>query len=246
MAFRISKTLFLAAAFAFTAGTAQAQNRDATPSAALNADQIVHQMQQHSRAQNQELKGYKAERHYEVEYRGFAAHVAARMDVEVTFDAATGKSFRVLSQSGSGMLCDKVLKRAIESEKEASQDKASTALSEANYRFRLVGSELVDGHPAYILDVEPIMASKFLFRGRVWVDGSDFAVVKLETEPAQSPSFWISRTLIHATNAKTGDFWLPQQVRSETKVRVGGTATLTINYGTYQVQPEVALLRTGP
>jgi hypothetical protein len=61
-------------------------------------------------------------------------------------------------------------------------------------------------------------------------------VVKFEAEPAKSPSFWIARTLIHQSFAKTGDFWLPRQNRSETKVRIGGTAFLTIEYGTYQIE----------
>jgi hypothetical protein len=69
------------------------------------------------------------------------------------------------------------------------------------------------------------------------VDAADFAVAKMETEPAKSPSFWISRTLIRYTSAKVDNFWLPREVRSETKVRIGGTAVLTIDYGKYQVVP---------
>jgi len=131
-----------------------------------------------------------------------------------------------------------VLKRAVDSEKEASRDKRSTALTPANYRFRLVGSESLGGRPAYMLDVEPLVASKFLYRGRIWVDAADFAVVKMETEPSKSPSFWIARTQIHYTGAKTDGFWMPQKVRSETRVRIGGTAVLTIDYGSYSFSTE--------
>jgi hypothetical protein len=204
----------------------------------LTPTQIVERMVEHNQFQTSALKHYRALRHYEVEYRGFGNRIAAKMEVEVSYDAATGKSFRIVSQSGSGLLCDKVLKRAVESEKEASQDRGSTALTEANYRFHPGGSESVAGRPAYILDVEPLTASKFLYRGRIWVDAADFAVVKMETEPAKSPSFWIARTLIHYTSARTDGFWLPEQVRSDTKVRIGGTAVLNINYGTYAVVPE--------
>ena len=183
------------------------------------------------------LEGYKTVRHYEVKYQGFTT-LGAKMDVEVLYDAASGKSFRIVSQSGSNFLCDKVLKRAVESEKEAGQDKSSTALTEANYRFHLDGNDTVEGRPAYVLEVEPIAASKFLYRGKIWVDAADFAVVKVEAEPAKSPSFWIARTLIRYTSARTGGFWLPEQNRSETKVRIGGTAVLTIDYGNYQVIPQ--------
>ena len=211
----------------------------------LTSAQIVQRIGQHNQAQIGELKNYKALRHYDVEYRGFSTTINAKMDVEVSYDAGTGKSFRIVSQSGSHLLCEKVLRRAVESEKEAAQDKASTALTPANYRFQLGGSESVAGRPAYILEVEPLTASKFLYRGKIWVDAADFAVVKMETEPAKSPSFWIARTSIHYSGAKTGDFWLPQQVRSETKVRIGGTAVLTIDYGSYAVVPMPALVAGG-
>jgi hypothetical protein len=65
-------------------------------------------------------------------------------------------------------------------------------------------------------------------------------VIKIQAEPAKNPSFWISRTQINFTSAKTGDFWLPEQNRSETKVRIGGTAVLTIRFGAYEVEPLMA------
>jgi hypothetical protein len=219
------------------AGVIGAEKGDSLPPAILNAAQIVDQMQLHNQARNEELKDYKSLRHYTVDYHGFSTSIAAAMDVEVAYDAASGKSFRVVSESGSKFLCDKVLKRAVDSEEEASRDKSSTALTAANYAFQLLGSENVRGRPAYILDVKPIAASKFLYRGKIWVDAVDFAVAKIEAEPAKNPSVWISRTEINFTSAKTGDFWLPEQNRSETKVRIGGSAVLTIVYGPYQVNP---------
>jgi hypothetical protein len=219
------------------AGVIRAEKGDSLPPAILNAAQIVDQMQLHNQARNEELKDYKSLRHYTVDYHGFSTSIAAAMDVEVAYDAASGKSFRVVSESGSKFLCDKVLKRAVDSEEEASRDKSSTALTAANYAFQLLGSENVRGRPAYILDVKPIAASKFLYRGKIWVDAVDFAVAKIEAEPAKNPSVWISRTEINFTSAKTGDFWLPEQNRSETKVRIGGSAVLTIVYGPYQISP---------
>ncbi len=215
----------------------RAEKGDSLPPAILNAAQIVDQMQVHNQARNDELKNYKSVRHYTVDYHGFSSSIAAAMDVEVAYDAVSGKSFRIVSQSGSKFLCDKVLRRAVDSEVEASRDKSSTALTAANYTFQLLGTENVRGRPAYILDVEPIVANKFLYRGKIWVDAVDFAVAKIEAEPAKNPSVWISRTEINFTSAKTGDFWLPEQNRSETKVRIGGSAVLTIVYGPYQVDP---------
>ena len=66
--------------------------------------------------------------------------------------------------------------------------------------------------PAYILNVEPLQPSKFLYRGKIWVDAADFAVVKMETLPAKSPScpdFARGDSL----NVKTDGFWLPEKLR---------------------------------
>ena len=231
------QSLAAAAVLLFVSAGAWTVKAELLPPPTLSAAQIVDQMQLHNQARNLELKDYKSLRHYTVDYHGFSTSIAAAMDVEVAYDAVSGKSFRIVSQSGSKFLCDKVLKRAVAGEEEASRDKSSTALTTANYRFQLMGSENVRGRPAYILDVKPIAASKFLYRGKIWVDAVDFAVAKIEAEPAKNPSMWISRTEINFTSTKTGDFWLPEENRSETKVRIGGSAVLTIVYGPYQVDP---------
>ena len=201
----------------------------------LDAAQIVQGMQQHDREQTKAIERYQAVRHYTVEYRGFARSIKAQMEVEVDYEAASGKSFQIISQSGSGVLCQRVLKRAVESEREASLNKATTQLTPANYGFRILGTGSVNNRPAYILGVEPLTPNKFLYKGNVWVDAADFAVAKMEVQPAKNPSFWISQTLIHHTNGIANGFWLPEQNRSETRVRIGGTAVLTIDYGTYQI-----------
>jgi hypothetical protein len=220
----------------FLAGAIGLAHADSPAAQTLNVAEIVGRMQRHNEAQSAGLQHYHAVRHYSVEYQSIYKHIAAAMEVEVNYDKGSGKSFRIVSQSGSKLLCEKVLKRAVDSEREAAQDKGSTALTPANYRFELAGSESLGGRQAYILHVEPITASKFLYRGKVWVDATDFAVVKIEAEPAKNPSFWITRTLILSTNMKTGEFWLPQRNRSESKVRIGGTAVFTIDYGKYEIE----------
>ena len=90
--------------------------------------------------QREGLKHYRAMRQYHVEYQGITT-IEASMEVEFDFDATSGKSFRIVSQSGSKILGEKILKRAMDSEVEASKDSLATALTPANYRFQLQGSE---------------------------------------------------------------------------------------------------------
>ncbi len=236
MFFPRGRGLSLAAVFVAIAAGAGTEKIPTPPAVPLSSAEIVEQMQLHDQARTRELKRYHSLRHYTVEYRGFPANSAASMAVDATFDAAAGKNLQIVSQSGSKFLLDKVLKRAVDSEKEAFQQKISTALTPANYRFRLLGSDMVAGRPVYVLAVEPLVPSKFLYRGKIWLDAAEFAAVKMETEPSKSPSFWITRTQIHYTGSKTDGFWMPERVRTETSVRIGGTAVFTIEYGKYQIE----------
>ena len=202
--------------------------------------EVVQAIERHDQTQAKTLDRYHASRHYKVEYQGFLKHISAVMDVELEYDAASGKNFRIVSQSGSHTLCEKVLKRALDSEKDASQDRGAHALSQANYRFKLLGSETLNGRSSYVLQAEPVSGSPYLYRGKIWVDAADDAVSRMEVQPAKNPSFWISQTLIHQTNSRIDGFWLPQQNQSETKVRIGGKAVMTIDYGPYEIgQPQL-------
>ena len=70
---------------------------------------------------------------------------------------------------------------------------------------------------------------------KVWVDATDFAVTRIDAEPAQNPSFWTKRSEIHHEYMKVQDFWLPHRNESVSYIRLGGRATLTIDYGNYRV-----------
>ncbi|MGA8187373.1 MAG: hypothetical protein WB776_05525, partial [Candidatus Sulfotelmatobacter sp.] len=87
----------------------------------------------------------------------------------------------------------------------------------------------------YVLDAQPQSKNKFLFRGHIWVNAKDFAITRVEGEPAVNPSWWTVKTDFKRRYQKIGDFWLPESNESETKVRVFGTAVLSIEYRDYQV-----------
>ena len=105
-----------------------------------------------------------------------------------------------------------------------------------------MGNTNENGRPLFILQVEPKVSRGLLYRGKIWVDATDYAVVRIEAQPAENPSFWIRSTKNPHVYSKVGDFWLPQRNVSESKIRFGGAATLTIDYGGYVfASPNAAL-----
>lgn len=198
----------------------------------VTTSEIVQQLVEHDAARAERLSYYVSRRRYHLEYRGFPSTMEATLDAEITYDAPV-KTFRVLSESGSRTLINHVLLRLLASEQQAAGDPRKNALTPDNYRFMLLGTTIESGRKLYILQVDPKSSRKFLYRGKIWVDGDDYAVVRIEAQPAENPSFWIRDTQIRHIYEKQGNYWLPKHNVSVTKVRMGGTATLTIDYENY-------------
>jgi outer membrane lipoprotein-sorting protein len=210
-----------------------------TVRAPLNAEQVVQNLVRMNAERAQELRSYQGKRIYRLEYHGFAGTRNAEMVVAVKYQAPGTKEFIIESETGSKLIIDRVFKKLLQSEKEAleAENLRRTALNEENYIFTLEGYEITSAGSIYFLSVEPRRKDKFLYSGRIWVDGEDFAVVRIEAEPAKNPSFWTRSTRIEHRYVKVNDFWLPAQNRSLTSVRLGGRADLTIDYMDYQVTP---------
>ncbi len=235
------ETLVLAVALLAAAPVevrAQKVDPDASSAgASLSSDQIVERMTRKNAERAEALRGFRGTRSYHLEYKGFPGNREAQMVVNVDYQAPDHKEFTVVSQSGSKLLIDRVLKKLLESEREAmnAENRARTALTSDNYNFILKGYESSSGAAAYVLEVEPKTKNKFLYSGKIWVDANDFAVTRIEAEPARNPSFWIRKTEIRHVYRKIDEFWLPQQNYTVTMVRLGGRAILTIDYRDYRI-----------
>jgi hypothetical protein len=158
------------------------------------------------------------------------------MVVDVSYKSPETKEFTVRSETGSKLVIDRVFKKLLQSEKEAlsQENQSRVALNQDNYSFTLAGQENAPAGSFYILSVEPRTKNKLLYRGRIWIDAQDFAVARIEAEPAKNPSFWTKDTKIEQVYSKVGNFWLPVSNRSTSTIRLGGRANLTIDYKDYQ------------
>ena len=235
-----TRLLFLLAATLVGGAGASADSGPLPPSittAPLSVDQVVNNLVRKDEERAQALRHYESIRVYRLSYRGFPGDRDAEMTVKATYDSPSTKNFRVVSQAGSKLIVDRVFKRLLESEKEAAEPEmhVRTLLNRANYDISLVGYEPSDKGSQYVLAVYPKTKSKYLYRGKVWVDGTDFAVTRIDAEPAQNPSFWTKKSEIHHEYVKVQDFWLPRRNESVSYIRLGGRATLTIEYDNYRV-----------
>ncbi len=222
---------------AFAAGSDPPPLPPSITTAPLSVEQVVNNLVRRGMERERALGHYESTRIYRLSYRGFPGNRDAEMTVEATYDSPSTKRFQVISQTGSKLIVNRVFKRLLDSEKEAAEPEmhARTLLNRDNYDFALIGFESSDPGSQYVLAVYPKTRSKYLYRGKVWVDATDFAVTRIDAEPAQNPSFWTKKSEIHHEYMKVQDFWLPRRNESISDIRLGGRATLTIEYKDYRV-----------
>jgi hypothetical protein len=207
------------------------------PSAA-SSDEIISKMMLRS-VQRQALLGqYSGVRLYILENERM--HKRAQMLVRINFEPTGAKHFAIVSEEGWEAANKHVLRKMLSSEEETStpgqQNKAQ--LNFENYYFRIAGTEDIGGRPAYVLDVLPKRRDKYLFRGRIWVDAEDFALVQAEGQPAKNPSFWTRSIRFTQAYSKHGQFWFPTRTESVTEALIFGKTNVTISYFGYDAKSD--------
>jgi hypothetical protein len=198
------------------------------------ANEVVAQMLERDVQRQHSLEGYEGMRRYTLvnEHMG----KRAEMLVRVRGDRDGTKHFEIVSETGWKAAQKHVLHKMLESEAETSrpQERVKTRLSPDNYEFQNIGKETQDDRTVYAIDVAPKRQEKTLFRGRIWVDAEDYALVRVDGNPSKNPSFWTkSVRFVHAYQ-KSGPFWFPVTTESVTEARLFGTTDLTIEYFDYK------------
>jgi outer membrane lipoprotein-sorting protein len=223
-------TFLLSGLFLFVANSAIAADDSGTPPA---AEEIVTRMAAHDLARQASIEGYAGMRRYVLENHKF--HKRAEMLVQVQGDRDGTKHFEVVSEEGWGGARKHVLHKMLESETETSRPeiRATARLIRENYDFALVGTELVAGRAAYVLEIKPKRNEKYLFEGRIWVDAEDYALVRAEGKPAKKPSFWTKSIHFVQIYQKRGPAWFPLSTQSVTEAHLFGTTDVSIEYFDY-------------
>jgi hypothetical protein len=146
---------------------------------------------------------------------------------------APGKKTCVpVAEEGSAVVRHLVLNRLMESETSAAagQEHHDSSITPANYVFHVLGEETLGAHHCFVVEAVPKRKDKYLFEGKVWVDSTDFAIVKIAGHPAKKLSFWVTQADFVRQYEKIGDFWLPAKDETLVDVRFYGKKILSIEH----------------
>jgi len=197
------------------------------------ADEVVGRMQERDRERQSALDSYTARRRYVLENERH--HKRAEMLVRMKCLKDGSKEFEIVSSAGWGVARSHVFPGLLSAETDASQpgSRERSRITPENYTFEMVGTETVNQRPAHVIAVTPKTSNKYLMKGKIWVDAEEYAIVRIEGQPAKNPSFWIKSVHFVHTYAKQGPVWLPLSDKSVTDVRILGTTDLKIEYFGY-------------
>jgi hypothetical protein len=201
-----------------------------TPSAA----EILARVEASNTRRYELLKEYTVLRQYTLQNARFGKQATA--SALMTYRQPLGERFTVTSRSGSGKL-NGILDEVMASESAASvpPERAHHDISAANYRVRLLGTEIVNGHNCYVLELAPKARSRFLIVGKAWVDASDYGVVRLSGQYAASMSVLVGAPHLDEDFIEVQGFWLPGHVRSITNSVLLGPTELEIVFSNYRI-----------
>jgi hypothetical protein len=205
-------------------------------------DVVIARVMEHDRELQSSRDGYTGRRRYVLE--SARHHKRAEMLVRVKCLKDGSKEFEIVTSAGWGVARNHVFPRLLAAETDASQpgSRERSRIIPENYSFQMLGAETVNDRPAYVLSVTPKTANKYLMKGRIWVDAEEYAIVRIEGQPAKNPSFWTKSVHFVHTYAKQGPYWLPLSDDSLTDVRILGATDLKIEYFGYLPNDRAASL----
>jgi hypothetical protein len=229
-----SSTQFLLAALFLSASIAlqvSAQTPDLTT--------IIHGVDDSVKNRTDKIADYTATEHYVV-YRGQDTNnAAAEMMVQTVYRRQSGKSYTILSQKGSALMRNEVLGTLLDHEKRLSQPgNLETALiNSTNYDMRLDSSvrESLNGRDCFVLDITPRRNSEYLFRGKLWVDATDFSIVQLKGTASKSAFFLAKAAAVSRQYDRISGLPMATHAEAVSASSLLGQTVVKIDYSNYQI-----------
>lgn len=239
MTLAFHRSLLACAMLAMSAAHGQPAHDE--PESIPSSEQILARVEKENERRHVLLKEYSGSRQYTLQCLRFGKQAA--VGVLMNYRDTVGEHYIVLTRSGSEKL-NGVIDRVLASEQGSTlpAENGRHQISNANYRARVVRSEIAAGRMCYVLELAPKMKSRYLIVGKAWVDAASYAVVRIDGQFAASISLMVGTPHITEDFIEVNGFRLPGHVRSVSSSFLLGPSELDIQFSNYQFGPDPAPL----
>jgi hypothetical protein len=189
-------------------------------------------------ARYQTVLGFTDIEHYSV-FRGKdETHPVAEITVKDTYRKGVGKTYTVLSQTGSEFVFRLGLKPLLDNERIINQpdNVQHSWFDSANYEMKPDGVEEIHGRNCIVVAVTARRKAPNMINGKIWVDAKDFSLAQIEGIASKSPSPFAGTTHMMRQYAQIDGFPMATHARAESKSLLFGRTVVTIDYSDYQLQ----------
>jgi hypothetical protein len=204
----------------------------------LNA--ILYRMEQAQAESHAHMSPYSVTREYKF-FGEDQQHAKSQVLAKVDFAPPNEKNYTIEQASGSGQ-GEKITRKVLDHEKQMTKGDSSGALNRENYDFEYLRCESANGRRAYVLQLTPKHSDKNLIKGLAWIDAETYHPLRIEGEPAKSPSWWVKNVKLSLMFGPVGGMWLQTGTQAVANVRFLGQHTMVARDVNYQLPTQVAAL----
>ncbi len=191
------------------------------------------------------VSSYTVTEHYAVFRNKDEAQPAAEMTVRTEYKQETGKTYTVLSRTGSSLLQKFVFDTILDNEKRINLpgNREKSWITTTNYDMKLSSGETqrLDGRDCYVLAIHPKTAGPSLLDGTLWVDSKDGSIVQIQGKASENVSHFTGTTEMMRQYANVDGFAMATHARASSGSFLFGETVVTIDYRDYAMQ-----LRSAP
>lgn len=157
--------------------------------------------------------------------------------VLMEYAAPDRETFTTRAGEGSQYIRSHVFQRLMkfEADKVRTKTDQDSLITPENYTLEVVGRDKVGSSECLVVRAIARRQERDLFKGEIWINERNFAIVKVAGELAKSPSFWVKHVRFVRGYLQIGDFWLPSTEEAVSQIRLFGEETLTVDYRDYAI-----------
>jgi hypothetical protein len=178
--------------------------------------------------------------HYAVYRNKDEIHPVAEMTVMTSYREDSGKSYTIVSQTGSEIIRNLVLGEILNREKSINQPgiREGAWITSANYEMKLKsgGTQPLDGRDCLVLTLAPRRRTPYLIEGNLWVDSKDGSIVQVQGTASKSSSIFTGPTQVMRQYANISGFSQAIHVRAVSDSFMLGQTIVKIDYQDYRIQ----------
>jgi hypothetical protein len=206
----------------------------ADPDGVPSLEAILHHMEE-ARAENRaHFRPFKVSREYKL-FGKEKQKPKSQVIAAVTFVPPNSKKFVIQQTQGSTALGEHIVRQMLDGEAEAAKHYTDTDISAANYDFRFVREENLNGQRCYVIEQIPKRKERTLLHGTIWVDAKTYRLHRFMGEPAKAPSWWLKDSRIEFNYGEVDGMWLQTGSEASANVRFFGPYTMSSRDVEYRI-----------